>query len=136
VNQFIVSAGQLRINCFDDDGKLQSETVVIGPGEHVVVNPGERHQFVAQTEVDGVEVYWSTVTDRAVDPDDIVRFSLNGIDVNWASRPTPTEYVYCCGCNRQLHHADMCTVNIGNALRDMCKSCVTSTDAEPVKIED
>jgi hypothetical protein len=124
----------LRVNLFDEGNNL-TDSELIGVGETYTVQPGMRHQFVATSEVDGYEVYWSTIASRTVDPHDIIRFSTNGVDVNWAARPEGSEYAYCCNCNDQFIANDMITVSVDNALRDMCKKCIAVTSVNPITPE-
>lgn len=131
-NQFCVVRGDLAVNLFDD-GNTLTHCEAVPVGSSFLILPPARHQFVARSLVEGYEVYWTTDSTE-IDPHDIVRFSNNGVDEEWTRRVVRSGYVCCCQCNEQYLVADMTTVCVDNALRDMCKQCVSRTSAQPFRV--
>jgi mannose-6-phosphate isomerase-like protein (cupin superfamily) len=56
-NSFYVMSGKLAIQSCKNDYKL-TDTTIIKDGESTYVPPGEKHRFVALTDVDAIEYYW------------------------------------------------------------------------------
>ena len=56
-NSFFVERGKLRISVWKTDYDLIDETI-LGPGETMIVSPGEYHQFHAIEETVAFELYW------------------------------------------------------------------------------
>lgn len=129
VNQFVVNKGILLVNLFDDQLR-PVESHSLDAGESWVVGVGEKHQFVACSLVEGYEFYWPE-KDVELDPNDIVRYTTNGVDEAWTAMRGKTAFPYCCVCNEQYEAGDMVVVCIENALRDMCRDCVQQTATEP-----
>jgi mannose-6-phosphate isomerase-like protein (cupin superfamily) len=123
-NQFIVNAGELLVHTFDA-GNTLSETTTLKAGQHCIVPPFQRHQFVCVSPVQGYEVYWCDDPAQQVKPDDIVRFTTNGLDPQ--RRPIATEFAFCCVCNQQYPANELTVVSIDNALRDICRTCATGS---------
>ena len=128
-NQFVVSNGEMCVFTFDQALKLL-RTFDLRGGDNLVIPIENRHQFVAKTEVEGYEVYWPENKAASLDPNDIVRFSENGLDHSWTQRNQHVEYACCCICNRTQKIVDMFVVCLENALRNMCRDCVNETSAE------
>jgi quercetin dioxygenase-like cupin family protein len=123
-NQFIVIAGQLKVNLFDGQNKLE-ESTLIGPGDVEIVYPPHRHQFVATTEVDGFEVYWIPDKGR-LDPDDITRYSDGGLDGEWLNGPPwqPDGFRHCHRCSVAYRANELSTIVADAAIRDVCNQCL------------
>ena len=118
-NQFVVTLGTLAVNYFDEQNRhVRGE--LVATGDSLIVQPMERHQFFAETTVHGYEVYWGK--DGKVDPEDIVRFSENGIDCE-LHPPIEDEVRFCCRCNRPFRAIELVTIELNNALRDVCMAC-------------
>ena len=137
VNQFLVSTGTMNVMLFDE--QLRScQSQLLQPGEYYVVPTGVRHQFHALTACEGYEFYWPSDLVQ-LDPNDIVRFSSNGVA---DKLPQPDamqlgQYVYCCICNQQHALQEMQAVCLENAMRHVCRDCMGSTNvAAPNAVSD
>jgi mannose-6-phosphate isomerase-like protein (cupin superfamily) len=135
VNQFCVVEGTLTVNIFDETNEVV-DVYTLGPTDTCAIDARVRHQFLAETDVSGYEMYWPSGT-NSVRPDDIERFTTNGIRYVDSVLPVDTsiQYVWCCGCNRQYAIQDMKTVRIDNATRSMCLECVRITESIPLTDE-
>lgn len=122
VNQFIVKRGTLLVNYFDEQLENDGQDT-LHCGDSVAISVGRRHQFVAMSEVEGYEVYWTTNDAKKVEADDIVRFSENGVDISQASAPE-VEVKYCSGCNVLLTTDTANLVEWNNAIRHVCMECM------------
>lgn len=73
-NLFYVVSGLLHVHRYDPDEPV----ALLGPGDKFTVAAGRDHRFVAQTDVQLVEVYWADGSGD-LDPDDIVRVDVGGL---------------------------------------------------------
>jgi mannose-6-phosphate isomerase-like protein (cupin superfamily) len=74
-NLFYVIKGLLEVRVEKADQGLVDITL-LRDGQSMVVAPGQYHQFIARTEVVGLEVYFTELSE------DILRKSSGGADVN------------------------------------------------------
>jgi mannose-6-phosphate isomerase-like protein (cupin superfamily) len=132
-NQFVVSYGEMSVQTFDQGLKLL-RTFDLRGGDNVVIPIDNRHQFVAKTEVEGYEMYWPE-NGKTLEPNDIVRFSENGLDHSWTQRHQDVDFACCCVCNKTHRIVDMFVVCLENALRNMCRDCVNETSTQPLRQE-
>jgi quercetin dioxygenase-like cupin family protein len=71
-NMFYVIEGELVIKTWKNDYDLIDETILLA-GQSTIQRPGEKHQFLAVTNVHCLEIYWAEL-----DPHDIVRSNVGG----------------------------------------------------------
>jgi mannose-6-phosphate isomerase-like protein (cupin superfamily) len=134
-NQFVVQKGMLLINTFDDTLTWQTD-IKVASGQQLTIEPNVRHQFVARSDVEAYELYWPAVpSDGPVAPEDIVRFSQNGVARRWDISTSAIPYRYCCECNKSFRAEDVLVVLRDNAFRDMCHDCTKATRLEPVLVD-
>jgi len=130
VNQFVVSSGTLCVTCFDSDLK-QTRHRDVTDASHFQVTPCVRHQFIAVTDVEGYEVYWSQPSSSVLDPDDIIRFSANGvIPLASVNKNKDEAFAYCCKCNKPFASHKLVTACVDSAIRDVCESCLRSMEPQ------
>jgi len=55
-NKFFIAKGNLLIKVWKGDGFI--DETVLWEGESTVVDPGVYHQFIAQTDVECIEIYY------------------------------------------------------------------------------
>ena len=72
-NRFVVTKGRLKVTIFFDDGEKVDETI-LSPGDCTDVPPGQWHIFEALEDVEGIEIYWTTL-----DSSDITRRTQGGL---------------------------------------------------------
>ena len=125
-NLFAVQSGVLTIKTFRDS--IEIHQTDLNSGEYVVAEPNLRHQFHAKIPAKAYEVYWPK--EGAIDPDDIERFSSNGVKDAGVYLSPGDIPIYCCACNRRLEQYHI--VIWHRATRQMCPECRKNTNAECV----
>lgn len=73
-NRFVCLNGRLKIEREKNDYGL-TDVVVLEAGESTTVPPGEYHRFIALTDCEALEVYWTELTE------DIERRSCGGKNI-------------------------------------------------------
>ena len=74
-NRFVIFKGKLKVTIFlDKHGKEPVDETILEPGGCTDVPPGQWHMFEALEDVEGIEVYWTTL-----DPSDITRRTQGGL---------------------------------------------------------
>jgi len=135
-NLFHCHAGILIVRIYGDPLSLtvtRSETVA--PGTHMVVPPLVIHQFFANSHVAAREVYWTSDEKTPLDPNDIERFSDNGIDETLVTSaqhvPGHPDYelpvwLVCAMCSSLCLATQMQVKDMDGARRHVCRQCVTT----------
>lgn len=117
-NLFHVTRGRLAVRWFNES-LMHYATNMLFPGQSLHVYPGHIHQFQADTDVEAIETYFTD--ERQIDPDDIERFSQNGIYV--PVEPRKPAMPLCCVCNRPIDCNTSRVVSRDGAFRHVCGKC-------------
>lgn len=135
-NGFLVIQGELIVRRFRADGELD-RLETIRAGEWVQVPPNVRHQFYAESAVEGYEFYWCS-GGGACEPDDIKRFSENGLNgqhepgefLSWRiDHPDPANDQLCAFCNRRVGpESGYVLAEWQGAVREVCDPCASSRE--------
>ena len=73
-NRFVVFKGLLKVTIFPEDESGSIDETILGAGGCTDVPPNRWHMFEALGDVEGIEIYWTTL-----DPSDIVRRTIGGM---------------------------------------------------------
>ena len=119
-NEFLIQDGSLRVNFYDDEGQL-SHSELLEAGVKLKVEPEKRHQFIAESEVHGYEIYYDLI--GILDAEDIVRFSGNGCYVKISPTLTNEVMEYCGICNGPMTECNFITIYLNGAMRNVCRRC-------------
>lgn len=127
LNTFLVTSGELNVRIFKDVNTMQAVHIV-SPGQSFCVKPGVLHQFYAQTEIHGYELYYASV--GKLEADDIVRMSEGGLDeyvatgmIRFSSHDTDSGY--CSICSQRFDPDNPgAAIILERAARLVCEACI------------
>lgn len=125
-NLFCVQSGVLTVEVYKNQATRPADSRDLKDGDSWSIGPNTRHRFHAKSSTVAYELYWSS--EGTVDPDDIVRYSENGVDKTQPEKTSSSDRILCCACNSPL--AEYYTVFWQNAVRQMCGKCLEKTGAE------
>lgn len=127
-NRFIVIEGRLRVSWFNaHNDSIYSR--VSERGHEVIVMPGESHQFFAEQPTKGYELYFDPT--GQLDPEDIVRFSTNGVYVSLEATHEATPQQYCSSCNTIIPQGYEVVIFLNGAMRPICQQCSHACSWKP-----
>lgn len=72
-NMFYVESGKLKVTVYRGDEPRPTDSTILTQGMSSLVNPGERHMFIAIEDTIAYEIYWVEL-----DTNDIIRYVEGG----------------------------------------------------------
>lgn len=121
LNRFFVISGKLRVTFYNED-KQPKYTRVLEPGIGAIAMPGELHQFFAEEDTKGYELYFDP--EGRLDAEDIIRFSTNGVYVKIeACQLIEQPAKYCSVCNAGMFGVEEVVLFLNGAMRPVCLRC-------------